>query len=628
MIKHFLLLLLFTQVYYADDIIIKNNFQESLYTNSEQVFISKKNLSIKEIQKQDFYSVKKSNFPKTPNYIWVKFKLTNLSSKNKEIFFRNIRAGIDYIDVFILKDKKVVKQFFLGDLRSQEIRDTLSRKSIFSYNFESDSKYELYIKYKSIGAITNKWEIFTHESFFRTETLESMTWGVIYGIFISLMIYNSVLYFMTKNTAFLFYILSTLFSGFYLLTLNGVFYQLNLGINLYIITISTWYFAYLYIIFLLLFIIKFFEERKNSKLNKLIKSLIVFQMISMILLSIGFYDNSYHYETSKIDNFALLSFFLIFLISIFEYKKDKDYSLYFLVGQAIYIVCFCYYTLEIMGVVTVLQYSWLILPIGLLLEVIFISLALNSKINLIEKEKLSMEKQLLEQSRFTNAGRTISYIIHQIKNPIAQLGSQINLIEATMLLNKDKLEETIKNKLPKIKATFEYINEVSHSVDTLFLNPKGKEQFCIQKQIDILLSLQKDILSSHKIKIIKDVNSFNIYSYKGTFSNIFMVILENAIYELKRKNYERIITINTIYYENSLTLIIKDNAGGVKNIDSIFDDSYSKKEHKGSGLGLALAKTLITKKLDGTISVKNDNKGANFILTIPISEASLEKSKQ
>lgn len=617
MIKYLLLFILFIQTCNAGEITIKNNFNKKLYNNSKQIFITEKNFSIKEIQNKEFYSTKKSNFPKTPNYIWVKLKLNNISNRNQEIFFRNIRAGIDYIDVFILKDKKIIKQFFLGDLRSQEIKEILSRKSIFSYEFKGNSKYEIYIKYKSIGAITNKWEIFTHETFFRTETFESMTWGIIYGIFISLMIYNSVLYFMTKNSAFLFYILSTLFSGFYLLTLNGVFYQLNLGINLYVITISTWYFAYLYIIFLLLFIIKFFEERKNSKLHKLIKSLIVFQIISMILLSIGFYDNSYHYETSKIDSFALLSFFLIFLISIFEYKKDRNYSLYFLMGQAIYIVCFCYYTLEIIGSVPVLQYSWIILPIGLLLEVIFISLALNSKINLIEKEKQSMEEQLLEQSRFTNAGRTISYIIHQIKNPIAQLGSQINLIEATMLLNKDKLEETIENKLPKIKATFQYINEVSHSVDTLFLNPKGKEVFCIKEQVDILLSLQKDILSSHKIKIIKDVDSFEIHSYKGTFSNVFMVILENAIYELKRKDYERVITISTIYYKNSLALIIKDNAGGVKDIHNIFDTSYSKKEHQGSGLGLALAKTLVTQKLNGDISVKNDKQGANFILTLP-----------
>ncbi|RYA22332.1 hypothetical protein CRU96_13730, partial [Malaciobacter halophilus] len=355
-----------------------------------------------------------------------------------------------------------------------------------------------------------------------------------------------------------------------------------------------------------------------TKLYKIIKALILFQIISILILSIGFYDNNYHYITSKIDTFSLLSFSLIFIISIFEFKKNKDYSLYFLIGQAIYVICFNYYILEVIGIINFSQYSWLILPLGLLLEIIFISLALNCKMNLIEKEKSNMQKQILEQSRFTNAGRTISYIIHQIKNPIAQLGSQINLIEATLLLNKDKLEETIEKKLPNIKSTFEYINEVSHSVDTLFLNPKGKEQFCIKKQIDILLSLQKDILISHKIEVITNIKPFEIYTFKGTLSNVFMVILENALYELKEKDYHKIIIIDSFCSNDTFVLNIKDNAGGVDDIDSIFDDNYSKKENKGSGLGLSLAKTLTTKKLEGKISVKNEKNGACFTLTLPI----------
>lgn len=44
----------------------------------------------------------------------------NISDKKQELFFRNIRPGIDYIDIYILKNKKVVKKFFLGDLREQE----------------------------------------------------------------------------------------------------------------------------------------------------------------------------------------------------------------------------------------------------------------------------------------------------------------------------------------------------------------------------------------------------------------------------------------------------------------------------------------------------------------------------
>lgn len=618
MIKYLIFLTLFIQTFYADTIVIDNNFKKDFYKSSEKIFFTKENFSIKEIQKQTFYKKAKTNFPKTSDYIWTKFTLMNISDKKQELFFRNIRPGIDYIDIYILKNKKVVKKFFLGDLREQEKKEILSRKSIFSFNFQRKAQYEIYIKYRSIGSITNQWEIFTHQNFFRTESMESMLWGIIYGIFISLILYNGVLFIMTKNSAFLFYVLSTLFSGLYLLTLNGVIYQLNLGINLYLITIFTWYFAYLYVVFILLFIIKFFNERKSSWLYKLIIVLIIFQLISILFLSIGFYDNTYHYTTSKVDSFALLSFLFIFLISIIEFKKDNNYSLFFLIGQAIYIVCFNYYTLEVIGMIEVSQYSWIILPIGLLLEVIFISVALSSKMNMISKEKLDIEQQLLEQSRFTNAGRTISYIIHQIKRPISQLGSQINLIEATTMLDKKNLVPTVEENLPKIKTTLEYINEVSHSVDTLFLNPNGKESFHLSNQLDTLIELLNDYFLKYSIKVEKEFESIEIYTYRGSLSNVIMVILENAIYELKNLNKPRIIKIHTKTMSDIVFIEIEDSGKGIDCVETIFNSNYTTKSYQGSGVGLSLAKVLTEKKLEGKIIAENSSSGAKFTLKLPL----------
>ncbi|RXJ91708.1 hypothetical protein CRV01_01050 [Arcobacter sp. CECT 8983] len=617
MIKFIIILSFFIQFSFAETITIDNNFEKALYKSSKEIFSTSENLSIRNIQEKKFYSTKKSNFEKTPNYIWSRFVLLNKSNKDQELFFRNLRPGIDYIDVYILKDKKVIASFLLGDLRPYKEERILSRKSIFNFVFEKKSSYEIYIKYKNLGAITNQWEIFTPHNFFRVETLESMIWGVIYGIFLSLMIYNSVLYLTTKNSAFLFYVLSTLSSSFYLLTLNGITYQLNLGINLYFITISTWYFVYSYVIFLLLFIIKFFNGEKDSRLYKLTRALIIFQIVSILLLSIGFYDNSYHYITSKIDTFALFSFIFIFFIAIFEFKKQNNYSIYFLIGQSIYILCFSYYTLEVIGIKEALQYSWLILPIGLLLEVIFISLALNAKMNTAEKEKKEMEQQLLEQSRFTNAGRTISYIIHQIKRPISQLGSQINLIEATYMLDKDNLTSTVKDTLPKIKNTLQYINEVNHSVNTLFLNPNGKETFDLNQQLNTLINLVSDYLLKHNIKVKKEFENIEIKTYRGTFSNIIMVILENAIYELKNLDATRVIRITTKTINDLIYIEIEDSGKGLKCEETIFDPNYSTKLHEGSGVGLSLAKTLTEKKLEGKILAKNTPFGAKFILKLP-----------
>lgn len=613
-----LFLLFFTFAFLQANIVIDNEFKNTIYKTSSKVYITSNNsLEIDDIKNRSFDTYNKSNFPKTADTIWTKISLENISNENKELFFRNIRAGVDYIDVFIFKNGILKKEFLLGDLREQSTKEILSRKSIFSFTFETKSQYEIFIKYKSLGSITNQWEIYTHKEFFEVETKESLIWGVIFGIIFSIIIYNSVTFFLTRNSAFIFYILSAMSSATYLLSLNGILYKLDLGLNLYFLTILTWYSAYFFIIFLLLFVVKFFNENSDTQIYKIIKLLIYFQLFALTLLSIGFYDNRFHYTTSKVDLLALSSFFFILIISVFEFYKNKQSSFYFLIGQIVYITCFTYYTLETIGILGGHQYSWLILPIGLIIEVVCISIALSVKMKHTEKEKNDMQKHLLEQSRFSNIGRTISYIVHQLKNPISILGSQINLIEATMMFKRDDLENVLDKKLPAIKNTLSYINEINHSVSTLFLNPKGKEQFDLKEQLDTLLLLQNDYFIEYDIEIVKKYDKCLIKTFKGTLSNIIMVILENAIYELKSKANEKRIVIKSYKDADTVILIIEDTAGGIKELDKVFDMDYSNKGNSGSGLGLSLAKNLVCEKLDGDIEALNTNEGARFILKIP-----------
>ncbi|MGB5792740.1 7TM diverse intracellular signaling domain-containing protein [Poseidonibacter sp.] len=589
--------------------------------NDSHVFITKdEKSSISEIKKKEFIFYRKNNFPRTSNIIWSKIVIRNSKDKEKKLFLRNIRSGIDYINVYILKNDVLVKTLLLGDLREQNTKDIISKKSSFEWLFDKDSIYTIYFKYKSLGAISNQWEIYEQKDFLIQENTESLIWGAISGIIIAIIFYNFLQFLSTKNKSFLFYILSSFFSLMYLLSLNGILYALNLGINLYFITISTWIFAYLFIIFTILLVINLFEETKSGIIYKLLVFLIYIQLIILVLLSIGFYENKYHYDIVQIDILSLLSFFLVFIISAIELYKHKNVSFYFLLGQTFYITCFIYITLEIIGIIPISYHSWIILPFGLLLEVIFISVALNKRLEYNEKEKDRMEKELLEQSRFINAGKTISYIIHQIKHPISQLGSQINLIEATLMFDKDNLPKIIKSKLPKIKSTFEYINEISHSVETLFLNPNGKEKFNIKSQIEILLNLHNDSFINFNITVEKNIDDIEIMTFKGSLSNIIMVIIENAIYEIKEISEYRIIKIICYYKNNSFFIIIENSGKKILNLERIFDINYSTKLEKGSGIGLSLARNLTQKKLNGKLKAENTTLGARFTLEIPSSK--------
>jgi signal transduction histidine kinase len=68
-----------------------------------------------------------------------------------------------------------------------------------------------------------------------------------------------------------------------------------------------------------------------------------------------------------------------------------------------------------------------------------------------------------------------------------------------------------------------------------------------------------------------------------------------------------------------MILTIKDNGGGIKliPISKIFDPYVSTKKN-GTGIGLALAKTIIEKRHQGVLSVTNVDNGAQFSIILPI----------
>ena len=241
----------------------------------------------------------------------------------------------------------------------------------------------------------------------------------------------------------------------------------------------------------------------------------------------------------------------------------------------------------------------------------------------IKKQK-AQEEILIHQSRSAEIGEMINNIAHQWRQPLNNLSLTIQNIGFKYendVLTKEELNETIdKSKM--------IINSMSNTIDTFrnFFEPtKNKNLFKVEHSIENTLEILSSTLRFYNIEVVKEIiDDVEIYDYENEFSQVLLNIITNARDALVSNKIEKpIIKVNVSKIENNVIVKIKDNANGINEeiIDRIFEPYFTTKgKGNGTGIGLYMSKLIIEKNMNGKLTVKNDNNGAVFIITLNITK--------
>ena len=626
MIKKILLLFLFSLNYlFSDSLIIEDSFKNStiLASNHQTTYIDEtSSLSFDEIQKLDkFEKINKTNFKASKNHIWTKLTIKNNSTQNKRLFLENDRALLDVIDVYILKDDSLYSTLLLGDSREIKQREIQTRKSTFTLDLEKDETYTIYTMHKGYSSISTYWLVFDRQNYIKTSTLESIAWGIFIGIIIMLISYNLILYMSIKDISFLVYIIMSLFFAMYQSYVNGIYYQFFSTFNIEFFQNLNWTISFFAQGLTMLFPLVFFKPAKNSYVFKHLVALIFINFSVAFFYLFSIQDPELRYLTKYTDYVNTLTIPTLLFVSIWAIKNRLAGSIFYSFGQVSYFTLIFYGVFVSLGYFDTFPNLWIVVPLGIILDVIFLSFALFMKVKKIEKERLENEQLLISQARFSTMGQTIADLTHQWKTPIAQLGSQVLLLKATHDLDKNNFDNTFKTTISQIENSINFLNHTMDDIYNFYSNPSSKENFILEKEIDAVLRILKEKIEKNSIEIIKESKKTTYFGYKNAFSNSIITILENAIYQLTnfKEENDRKIIIKIDSSNENIILTIEDNGGGIKNknFEELFHVDFSSKRNQGSGVGLALSKRLIENKLNGKISAKNSNIGAIFEILLP-----------
>lgn len=624
--KIILLLITLFSFSFGDTLSISQDFI-SIDTKDYQTIIEDKNKNITALDiLEDRYKTNyfKDRVGPTRSVFWSKITLKNSSEKDQHVIFQNSRAGTDMIDVFIYKNKQLIRTHTLGDLRDQKLRDHASPKSVFVLDFPANEEYVIVSRLESLGPMNLSWEIFNEKIFSKKSNLEFLFNGLFAGVLIILIIYNLMLYRSLKEISFILYVFLTSSMLWIQYTFSGMLYYLDIGLNLSFLSLSAWFVPYFYAALFILFAISFFKI--NEKNRYFFYAFTVMSILGFVLSFLSLYlfiDSSLAIYTPYSYLYLYLSFLTIFIYAIYATFKGYPLAIYFFIGEGVYLGTFIYSILVISGTVSMSSGFQFLVPSAMMFEMVIFSIALSKRVRLLKQSNDDQGALLLEESKFSAIGKSIGNVAHQWKTPLSQLNTHLLYLQGLYHIGDEKklLEEFGGN----IEKMGYIMNYMKHSIDELhnFYSDVGTNKaFEIKKQIILATTLQNDKLTLNNITVnVECDDKLFLIGEKHGFSNILMILFDNSIYQFEKIN--RVgskIDIRVLKTDNNIVIYFQDNAGGIsiQPIEKVFDMHFTTKGSEGCGLGLSLAKKLTKNALSGDIKVENKNDGAEFTITVKI----------
>jgi PAS domain S-box-containing protein len=220
---------------------------------------------------------------------------------------------------------------------------------------------------------------------------------------------------------------------------------------------------------------------------------------------------------------------------------------------------------------------------------------------------------LLQQSRMAAMGEMISYIAHQWRQPLHLVNLLVQNLEAD--LEQDQRMRIV----DQIMNLIEHMSSTVDDFRGFFRTDKETEPFDLKEAIRKIVDFVAADMSMHNIEILFDAEDGLIaMGYGNEYSHVLLNILNNA----KEALLERGIQAPRIHIRlfrdwDRKVVTVRDNAGGIPETirEQLFDPYFTTKKN-GTGIGLFISKIIIERRLNGSLTVRNVEDGAEFRIEI------------
>jgi signal transduction histidine kinase len=216
---------------------------------------------------------------------------------------------------------------------------------------------------------------------------------------------------------------------------------------------------------------------------------------------------------------------------------------------------------------------------------------LAEAVNKMSADLARIERQLVQRERLAAMGELISYIAHNIRNPLAGIQAAAQASQGQLSADSPvrRHQETIVSAIDKFQS---WLRQLEHTCSPLELRPERVE---LARLVDNVAAVFRPMSDRRGLFVETRMSPLirTVHVDPGHFEHALAAVVGNAI-EASGDGMRILIGSETNGDGAHWTLFVKDNGPGIaaEALDRVFEPTYSTKR-SGHGLGLAMAKKIV-----------------------------------
>ncbi|WCL49850.1 hybrid sensor histidine kinase/response regulator [Leptospira sp. GIMC2001] len=558
------------------------------------------------------------NYGYTKSAYWVRVEIENHSNYRDWIIDQNFPM-IQDLKVYHYENGVLKQNYETGLKFPFSNRPLEHRKLLFPVEINPNQKSTIYFRFQSQSIVIVSLGISEKFDFYQRDTKENFVFGLYYGIIVVMLFYNFFLFIFTRDFSYFIYVLFILATSLFVFSQNGFGYQYfwsnspywGIRANNILIGISI-IFAFLYSGFFLNI------DRTIPSYRWIYYPQVFLAMVIVIAISVL---EDYSVYTRILNALALNTLITVQASGFFALKRGYKPALYFSLGFLFILIGGGSAVLRTMKLLPVNFFTLYSMQIGSVLEVVFLSIGLAHRINVLKKQKIYSDTMNQAKSSF------LAMMSHEIRTPMN------GVLGITELLMKTDLDEEQKEFVEIIHSSGKTLVVILNDIldfSKMEMNRLELEfhEFDVKRCIYEIIALYKRSASEKNIELIADLEPNlpdRIVADPIRFNQILLNLTSNALKftsEGKIIISARMEAMHTFYPK--IHISVSDTGIGISadKIDKLFDsfyqvDSSITRKYGGTGLGLAISSRLVH-LMSGRIWLESKlGEGSTFHFTIP-----------